>query len=314
MSDILPPFRFRYHNYPSITRSTANRLVFRVHAASGRGALVPNVGFIASGCPVPVDDPTCGFYTGPRSALCSAASTHVTQWKERTSHLPSSFLSASFSFPYALFEATRWNAHHRCTDTHISVIDTARITTSAWLATELVGADGHDAAFFARAALEVLFYEHIPYGAVVVTAPLSSFLDGLPRWCDDIKSDIQTRQLCSTKSVARALAHAAAAHNNNPDEEDSDEEEDELVMQSVERSIEMLRNTPHPSIVHYDRDMPEDAVEAIVLLATMFVWWPKWITCVGPAEYGKYYRRVRREVLDELRRLKKLARRSKHRV
>ncbi|KAJ7781883.1 hypothetical protein DFH07DRAFT_791891 [Mycena maculata] len=288
-----------YHEYRSITANPANQLLFRVHRASGRGALVPGTGFVASNCPTPVDDPARGFYnygTGrqwyrDQGLLISAARRHVAQWQDSTWDLPSSFLSASFSLPYALFEAHRWNRYHGCTDTLISIIDTTKINSDAWLATQLIGSTQSRAAWFARSALEVIVYERIPESAIVATAPVGAFLDGLPRWCE--KAEIRSGIHASKGEVATSLGYSAR-RNKTP------EHECELVLHSVAQSIQMLRSRLPASMADYDPITHADAVDAIVRVATMFVWWTQWITWADPAAYPAYLQRVRAVVLQAL--------------
>ncbi|KAJ7696435.1 hypothetical protein B0H17DRAFT_398336 [Mycena rosella] len=290
-SHMLPPFRFGTNDkYRSLTLNPANRFIFRVHRAAGRGALTP-AGFFSYGQSTPNGD--YDHFTGSLDALAATASAHITQWKDKTAPLRSPFISASFSVAYVLFEAHRWNAHHGCTDTQISIIDTAQITSDAWLATELVGAYWTDAAFFARWAEEVLVYHHIPIGAIVATLPLSSFLDFLPRWCDDIVPHIRSRQLRSTEKVAYALASAAANPANDTDG-------DLVPRQYVQGSIQVLRHTLPASMVIFDPHTHADAVDAIARLAAVFVWWPKWITGVNPAAYPAVLERARNVVLLQL--------------
>ncbi|KAJ7117710.1 hypothetical protein C8R44DRAFT_983173 [Mycena epipterygia] len=212
-------------------------------------------------------------YTGLLEMLMQAAASHVAQWKYRTTHQPSQFISASFSFAYALFEARRWNAHHMCTDTQISVIDTAAITSDAWLATELVGTRRSHAAFFARRAEEVLVYRHIPYRAGVSFPRLSAALD-----------------------VACALADAAANPANN-----TTQEVVAFLEHSIAHSIEMLRDILPASMRYYDPQTHTDAVDAITRLAVLLFWWPKWITGVDPVAYPYWLQSVRDMVLAQLR-------------
>ncbi|KAJ7491915.1 hypothetical protein FB451DRAFT_511312 [Mycena latifolia] len=302
-STILPPLMFgEDHQYSCLTANPANQRIFRVHPANGPGALVHGVGFLSYGQVAPMNDPNYGQFTGSPDDLKNAASAHVTQWKDGTAHVPSPFVSASCSIAYALFEAHRWNAYHGCADAQISVIDTSQITSDAWLATELVGAYSTHAAFFARWSEEVLVYQRIPFGAVVVTAPLSSFLDLLPRWCDDIKPQIQFRQLRSTEEVACALADAAAIPANN-----TPAQEVELLMQSVEQSIELLRNILPPSMTQFDPHTHAEAVDAIARLALVFVWWPKWITGVDPVAYPGFLQWARNAVRGQLQIEKEIA-------
>ncbi|KAJ7698879.1 hypothetical protein B0H17DRAFT_1129437 [Mycena rosella] len=200
-------------------------------------------------------------------------SAHLTQWKDGTAPLCSPFISASFSIAYALFKAHRWNAHHKCTDTQISIIDTAQLTSDAWLAIELVGACAAHTAFnFARWA-EVLVYQHIPFGTVVATVPLPIFLDALLRW-------YSARRLRSTEEVARALAGAAADPANN-----TQAAEDVLQLLAVTQSVRLLRHTLPTSMLTFDAHTHADAVDAIARLALVFVWWPKWVTEVDPITY-----------------------------
>ncbi|KAJ7509890.1 hypothetical protein B0H11DRAFT_1961410 [Mycena galericulata] len=305
--DVLPPSRFgHYDNYASLASNPANHLLFRVHADSGRGSLVPNIGFVASDCPTPVDDPTRGVYTGSLGALCDAATVHVTQWKYKTWNLPSMFLSATFSIAHALREARRWNVYHRTDTTQISVIYAPAIGTNKWLATELVGASGTPATWFARSALEVLIYQRIPFGSIIVTAPLASFLACLPGWCDEVKRGILSGDLKATEHIVNVLAFEAGLPANN-----TPAEEHLLVMQSVERCIGMLRDKLPASMADYDYNTHEDVVDAIVLLATFFVWWPKWIIRVEPAAYPAHLKRVRNAVIRRLRHSKMDARRDR---
>ncbi|KAJ7781879.1 hypothetical protein DFH07DRAFT_764887 [Mycena maculata] len=241
--------------YGTLVANPANNILFRVHQATGRGVLVPNTGFVASGCPLPINGPT--------------HVAHVNQWINQTGHQPSSFLSTSFSFAYALFEVNQWNMFHNCNNTQIS-------------------------------AMEVLIFECIPYSAVVVTAPLATFLAGLPRWCDDVKARILSGQLHSTEEVAVAL-RAAAAANNTPQQEGA------LVLRSITHSVQMLWTQLPASMVNYDRNTHAAAVNAMACLATMFVWWPKWITSVNPATYLACSQQVRAAFLQELRLEKVLA-------
>lgn len=199
---------------------------------------------------------------------------------ERRDDEPTPFISTTFSLAYALFAAGRFNARHGCTDTQISIIDTAKMNTSAWLATELVGASWTDAAFFAGSAQEVLVYRRILVDAVVATVALDEFLDCLPRWCGDVGYQIQRYQLHSTEAAVHALADAAFLPASNMAEEES-----ALEVQSVKRSIWILRSTLPPSMADCDLDTHADAVDAIARLAALFVWWPKWITAIDPVAY-----------------------------
>ncbi|KAJ7491935.1 hypothetical protein FB451DRAFT_1388384 [Mycena latifolia] len=271
---ILPPLKFgASHRYRFLTINPANRYIYRVHPVNGRGALVPNVGFLSYGQPS-MSDPNYGHFTASSEDLKCIASAHITQWRDRTTHLPSPLISASFSIAYALFEAQRWNMHHCCSDTQISIIDTAKITSDAWLATEL----------------EVLVYQHIPFGAVVITAPLNNFLDLLPRWCDDIKPQLRFRQLRSTEEVACALIKAAA----NP----AHDEDFELLMHSAFQSIQLFHHVLPASVAEFNSHT--DVVDAIARFAALFAWWPKWITGVDPVEYPDCLQKIRCAVLRKL--------------
>ncbi|KAJ6514924.1 hypothetical protein C8R47DRAFT_1275801 [Mycena vitilis] len=216
----------------------------------------------------------------------------------RTSHLPSPFVSASHSLPYALFEARRWNELYRRTNTQISIVNTAKISSDAWLATELVGADFHPAAYFARCAQEVLVCWYIPSGAVVATMSLDGLLDCLPRWCNDIALRIgQFRELRSTKHVAWALADAAIKPMNN-----TAEVEGAMIIHSVERSIWLLRTTLLSSTEDFDPATHKDEIER--RLATFFCWRTEWITDMA---YPLLLRWVQEALGHILRFLRKMA-------
>ncbi|KAJ7698894.1 hypothetical protein B0H17DRAFT_1328363 [Mycena rosella] len=275
---ILPPFTLEAHNtYQDLITNPTNRHLFRLSPAFGRGALRSG-GFYGQSTQSQND----GHFTGSIDQLAHPASAHITQWKDGTAPLRSPFISASFSIAYALFEAHRWNTHHKCTDTQISIIDTAQLTSDAWLATELVGACAAHTAFnFACWAEEVLVYQHIPFGAVVATAPLPAFLDALPRWCDDIITQIQLGDLRSTEEVARTLASAAADPANN-----TQAAEDALQLLAVTQSVRLLRYTLPASMLTFDAHTHAAAVDAIARLALVFIWWPKWITGVDPVAYS----------------------------
>ncbi|KAJ6527267.1 hypothetical protein DFH09DRAFT_1414541 [Mycena vulgaris] len=231
-------------------------------------------------------------YGGPDADLGRRASAHITQWKDRTESAPSPFISASFSIAYALFEARRWNARYWCNNTQISVIDTKKITSDAWIATELVGAWYNTDMFFARWSEEALVYGCIPQDAVVVTAPLETFFACLPRWCSDVTVQIRSRKILrSTEAVAGELAEAAEnPANNTPDEQA------QLLEQSVNRSIHMLRGIL-PPMRTYNKHIHADAVDKIARLAAIFCWWPKWITRTDPLAYPSLLKTVEEEVL-----------------
>ncbi|KAJ7504184.1 hypothetical protein B0H11DRAFT_507274 [Mycena galericulata] len=274
-STVLPPSRLRSdHTYGDLTSNPANRLIYRAHAPTGRGSLT-NIGFLSSSWPTRIQ------------VESAAAFSHVTQWRDGTTHSPTPFVSATFSLAHALFEAGRLNARHRCTDTLISIIDTAKIPNTAWLATEFVGTSGSDAAFFARAAQEVLVYDCIPFESVVVTLQLDDFLQCLPRWCDNVGHQIRWNQFRSTEDVVHALAYAASLPANNTLGEDS-----ALMMQSVDQSIRMLKKTLPAFMADYDRAVHANAVDEIARLAALFAWWPRWITGVDPTEYHFYLQRA----------------------
>ncbi|KAJ7509910.1 hypothetical protein B0H11DRAFT_1261105 [Mycena galericulata] len=292
-SSILPPLRFySEHTYTSLKNNPANRYIFRVHRSSGPGARIPGVGFVA---PRIVSEPTffMGF-TGHRDDLEEHASAHVLQWQWKVwrdgqnPFLPSCFVSASFSFAYALHEAGRWNTFHGCTDTQISVIDTWALgaPARAWLATEFVGATGVQAAFFARWAEEVLVFGFIPHTAIVLTAPLNTLLACLPRWCAAIAPDIRTCKHRSTQDAALALAAAAAEPGNN-----TQAERDALAAQSVARSIALLQDIPPTQ---------PDRVDTIARFAALLCWWPRWITGTDPVAYPALLRSVEERVRAQL--------------
>ncbi|KAJ7491924.1 hypothetical protein FB451DRAFT_511504 [Mycena latifolia] len=310
-STILPPDKFgNPHTFPSLILSAANELLFRVSPAFERGSLNrgPGHAFTASAFDgIPAEALNNIHYVGPRADLVRMASAHINQWKDRTEHLPSPFVSVSCSFAYALFEARRWNARYWCNNTQITVIDATKITGDAWTATELVGAwslspdpvvrANKTDTFFGRWAEEVLVYGCIPQDAVIVTAPLESFFSSLPHWCADVTIQIRNRLvLRSTEAVADALAKVANIPANNTDEEQAI-----LLAHSVERSIVMLRNAL-PPMGTFDQETHADLVEKVARLAAMFCWWPKWITRTDPLEYPALLERVKEEVLDKLRR------------
>ncbi|KAJ7696422.1 hypothetical protein B0H17DRAFT_1130843 [Mycena rosella] len=125
-----------------------------------------------------------------------------------------------------------------------------------------------------------LVYQHIPFGAVVATVPLPTFLDALLCWCDDVITQIQPGDLRSTEEVARALASAAADPANN-----TQAAEDVLQLLAVTQSVQLLRHTLPASMLTFDAHTHADAVDAIARLALVFVWWTKWITEVDPIAY-----------------------------
>ncbi|KAJ7509893.1 hypothetical protein B0H11DRAFT_2216763 [Mycena galericulata] len=264
-STVLPPSRLRSdHTYGDLTSNPANRLIYRAHAPTGRGALT-NIGFLSSSWPARIQVESV------------AAFSHVTQWRDGTTHSPTPFVSATFSLAHAF------------------IIDTAKIPNTAWLATEFVGTSGSDAAFFARAAQEVLVYECIPFEAVVVPMALDDFLQCLPRWCANIGRQIRWNQFRSTEDVVEALAHAASLPANNAPGEEST-----LVMQSVEQSIRMLQRTLPASMADYDRVIHANMVDEIARLAALFVWWPRWITGTDPITYLFYLQRARLDARSKI--------------
>jgi hypothetical protein len=292
-SVILPRFQVeRFHEYSNLISNPANRYIYRVHPAAGRGALIPRRGFVSYGCP----SSATGHYTEQFEDLVDLAVTHVTQWKNKTSRLPSPFVSASFSLAYALFEACRWNERYRCTDTQISIIDTANIKSDTCLATELVGATWTEAGFFARRAQEVLIYQFIPCDAVVATMSLDALLDCLPPWSDEVKPRILRRETCTTYGVAYALVEAARPPANH-----TPEVEVAVLIPSIERSIQMLRHTLPPSMKNFDPSAHADAIDQIARLASLFCWWSKWLAGVDPAAYPPLLQWVRDAVVQRLR-------------
>ncbi|KAJ7180859.1 hypothetical protein C8R46DRAFT_1070776, partial [Mycena filopes] len=221
--------------------------------------------------------------------LQTAAHAHVPQWKYGTSDLSSPFLSASYSLAYALFEARRWNIRHRCTDTQISIIDTAEIPSDMWLATELVGATCSHAAWFARAAEELLIYHRIPCRAVVVTLSLDELWDFLPGWCADIKPRVCGRYITSTSNMVSALL-VAYDHNKS-------DAQAAVMEQSVPRSLDLLLR------LNVNLSSSEDvdyAVDKLAGVAAIFCWWTSWIKNVDPSAYPPMLERVRATVVHRL--------------
>ncbi|KAJ6514926.1 hypothetical protein C8R47DRAFT_496473 [Mycena vitilis] len=300
---ILPYLKLEsFHDYHNLKSNPANRYIYLVHRPD---ALIPREGFVSPGCPLPINDPLRGHFTGQFN-LKKAAEAHVTQWKNRTSYRHSQFLSASFSLAYALFEARRWNERYRCTDTQISIIDPAAIQSDAWLATQLVGANNHDAAYFARWAQEVLILHCIPAAAVVVTMSLDVLLDCIPPWSDEVKPRIRSRELNSTHWVADALAEAARNHaDHNP------EGEVVVMMQSIEQSIRLLRHTLPSSMKNFDPSMHTRTIDSVARLATLFCWWSKWLIGAPPDAYPPLLQWVRDAVVEQLVMSRKMTRRYK---
>ncbi|KAJ7019798.1 hypothetical protein C8F04DRAFT_1146704 [Mycena alexandri] len=288
---IIPPCKFEdVHTFYSVSSNDANRFIFRIHLSVKYGMLRPE-GFIASAnTETPLDAMSNARYIGSGEELRRLASAHITQYKDGTWRQPTSFISASYSLPYTLFEAQRrtlqsWSRPHG-SEILISIIDTTAIPNSdIWLGTELVGAYGPPhAAYFARWAQEVLVYRFIPRAAVVATMSVGSFLDCLPRWCSDIKHSIEPNCLWSTESVVGHLRALARCKHTL-------EEQEELLAQSVERSLATLR-LPFTS---------EEAVDSVSRLAAIFYWWPRWIVRTDPSVYTALLERVRQRVRERLK-------------
>ncbi|KAJ7119472.1 hypothetical protein C8R44DRAFT_877898 [Mycena epipterygia] len=234
-STILPPFRFgRDDNYRSLSSNPANRFIFRVHSATGDGALIPHVGFVPHGSSTLVND---SHHTASWASLSRAAKHHVTQWTNKTRDTSSIFVSASYSISYALFEARRRDFLPSHNQPHISIIDTSKIKSDAWLAAELIDDWMYPKISFAQCAQEILVCGGIPYNAVVITMPMDEFFDCLPGWCDGFKLAINPRRFWTSEAVASALAWAAKDPANN-----TADEEATLVHDSATRSIGMLRH------------------------------------------------------------------------
>ncbi|KAJ7504200.1 hypothetical protein B0H11DRAFT_1981187, partial [Mycena galericulata] len=292
----LSPFRFYPdHNHKTIKQNPANRYLYRVHRKTGPGALLRGHGFVASAhARQPQDAPHNTHFTGSVEELTKSGSAHIAQWKEGTWSSPSHFISASYSLPYVLFETQRRGvppaAHwYRGTEMQVSVIDALAIPSDVYLGTELVGAYYHDAAFFSRWSQEVLVYGWIPAAAVVATMSVDEFYNCLPKWCGGVRALISPRGHWSTQEVAGFLKILAEC-NDTPAKEEA------LVVQSVERSIALLRNAQPRASVH-------ERVDKITRLAAMFCWWPKWIKGTAgtdPAAYTGLLRRVEQRVRERL--------------
>ncbi|KAJ7117715.1 hypothetical protein C8R44DRAFT_791314 [Mycena epipterygia] len=304
---VLPPVRFGTRHTLRALRelhgpNSPNRYIFRIHRGTGFGAPIRDIGFIASThSSFPQDTPIN--YTGPSlEALQRIAAAHITQYNDGTWCMPTDFISASYSLPYVLFECQRRAVVQHWLppdDIWISVIDTAKIPSDAWLGTELVGAYWTKAAFFARWAQEVLVYGWIPNDAIVVTVPAQRIFDCVRPWCGEIKNRIQKDDLWSTEVVAAALTELAREYVDGTEE--AEEEQAALFAQSVEQSIAVLRNTLPTSMDTFTTRIHADAVDTIARLAAMFCWWPKWITGTNPDVYPDLLEQIRQEVLGRLR-------------
>nr|GAT47369.1 predicted protein [Mycena chlorophos] len=289
-SSILPPGRLQSgHTYAKVTSHRANSYIFRVHRQSGRGRLIPGVGFVATAYDSAPETAKRNIHSQESAKeLAAAASEHITQWVDGTHpSLRSKFVSGSFSLPYTLFEARRWNHVFHCDTTLISVIDPMKIPGDAWLGAQLVGVHGSNKdARFARWAQEVLVYGHIPYDAVVFTAPLDTYCYSLlPPWCNPVIDLVISRTLKSTEAVVDAFCDLA--RRCTP--EDERKLVDHVVAQSVKELQEGRFNDHNAS------------ADEVAWLAAFFAWWPRRMRGVHPQEFLDLKFAVRKKVGETLR-------------